>query len=57
MIIVFFLRLPFTDIAKVTYTYPFAAGLRKPLIIAAGLFSIFVGVWFIGSLDVSIKKR
>ncbi|PCG89889.1 Ribophorin I [Penicillium occitanis (nom. inval.)] len=41
----------------ITYTYPFTAGLRKPLTIAAGLFSIFVGVWFIGSLDVSIKKR
>lgn len=41
----------------VTYTYPLTAGLRKPLVIAAGLFSIFVSVWFIGSLDVSIKKR
>ncbi|EED23550.1 oligosaccharyl transferase subunit (alpha), putative [Talaromyces stipitatus ATCC 10500] len=41
----------------VTYTYPFTAGLRKPLTIAAGLLSIFVGAWFIGSLDVSIKKR
>jgi oligosaccharyltransferase complex subunit alpha (ribophorin I) len=51
------LRLAITDITKVTYTYPFTAGLRKPLTVAAGLFSIFVGVWFIGSLDVSIKKR
>lgn len=42
---------------QVTYTYPFAAGLRKPMIVAAGLLSIFAGVWFIGSLDVDIKRR
>ncbi|OAT09717.1 oligosaccharyl transferase complex subunit OST4 [Blastomyces gilchristii SLH14081] len=41
----------------VTYDYPALAILRKPLTIAAGLFSVFVTVWLVGNLDVSIKKR
>ncbi|KKZ68053.1 oligosaccharyl transferase complex subunit OST4 [[Emmonsia] crescens] len=41
----------------VTYNYPAFAILRKPLTIAAGLFSVFVTVWLVGNLDVSIKKR
>ncbi|KAL1970184.1 hypothetical protein VTN77DRAFT_6589 [Rasamsonia byssochlamydoides] len=41
----------------VIYDYPFTAGLRKPLTIAAGLLAVFVTVWVIGNLDVSIKKR
>ncbi|EEH38116.1 oligosaccharyltransferase alpha subunit [Paracoccidioides lutzii Pb01] len=41
----------------VTYNYPKLAILRKPLVIATGLFSVFVTVWLLGNLDVSIKKR
>ncbi|OAX84946.1 hypothetical protein ACJ72_00671 [Emergomyces africanus] len=41
----------------VTYNYPALAILRKPLTIAAGLFSVLVTVWFVGNLDVSIKQR
>ncbi|EER39236.1 oligosaccharyl transferase subunit [Histoplasma capsulatum var. duboisii H88] len=41
----------------VTYDYPTLAILRKPLTMAAGLFSVFVTVWLVGNLDVSIKKR
>ncbi|PGH19011.1 hypothetical protein AJ79_00045 [Helicocarpus griseus UAMH5409] len=41
----------------VTYDYPAFAIYRKPLTIAGGLFTVFVTVWLVGSLDVSIKKR
>ncbi|OJD14130.1 hypothetical protein AJ78_05505 [Emergomyces pasteurianus Ep9510] len=41
----------------VTYNYPALAILRKPLTIAAALFSVLVTVWLVGNLDVSIKKR
>ncbi|KAH8704756.1 putative oligosaccharyl transferase subunit [Talaromyces proteolyticus] len=41
----------------ITYNYPFAAGLRKPITITAGIFAVFVSAWFLGTLDVSIRKR
>ncbi|EAW13827.1 dolichyl-diphosphooligosaccharide--protein glycotransferase subunit OST1 [Aspergillus clavatus NRRL 1] len=41
----------------VTYDYSFWDGLRKPFTITAGLFTVFAAAWFVGSLDVSIKKR
>ncbi|KAK2740222.1 dolichyl-diphosphooligosaccharide--protein glycosyltransferase subunit 1 [Onygenales sp. PD_40] len=41
----------------ITYDYPSLEILRKPLTIAAGLFGVFVTVWGLGRLDVSIKKR
>jgi oligosaccharyltransferase complex subunit alpha (ribophorin I) len=41
----------------VTYDYPFTAGLRKPLTIAAGVLSVFVTAWLVGSLDVSIGRK
>jgi oligosaccharyltransferase complex subunit alpha (ribophorin I) len=41
----------------VTYDYPFVAGLRKPLVIFGGFISLFVAVWVIGSVDVSIRGK
>lgn len=41
----------------VTYEYPFVAGLRKPLVIAASIAAVFVAAWAIGSLDVGIRGR
>ncbi|KAJ5896070.1 Ribophorin I [Penicillium subrubescens] len=41
----------------VTYDHTLMDALRKPLTIFAGLLTVFVGIWFIGNLDVSIKKR
>jgi oligosaccharyltransferase complex subunit alpha (ribophorin I) len=41
----------------VTYDHTLVDALRKPLTIFAGLLTVFVGIWFIGNLDVSIKKR
>jgi oligosaccharyltransferase complex subunit alpha (ribophorin I) len=38
----------------VTYDYPFAAGLRKPLVIFGATFSLFVAAWVLGSLDTGI---
>lgn len=31
--------------------------LRKPLTLFGGLISVLVAVWFVGSIDTSIKKR
>jgi oligosaccharyltransferase complex subunit alpha (ribophorin I) len=31
--------------------------LRKPLTIFGGLLTFFVAIWFLGSIDTSIKKR
>lgn len=42
---------------QVTYDYPFAAALRKPLTISSGLLAVFVTAWLVGKLDVSIRKR
>ncbi|GAD99235.1 oligosaccharyl transferase subunit [Paecilomyces variotii No. 5] len=41
----------------VIYDYPFIAALRKPLTIFSGFITIFVTVWLVGKIDVSIKKR
>ncbi|KAK1148330.1 dolichyl-diphosphooligosaccharide--protein glycosyltransferase subunit 1 [Aspergillus melleus] len=41
----------------VTYDYSAWDGLRKPVTITAGLLTVFVAAWFIGNIDVSIKKR
>ncbi|KAJ5894481.1 hypothetical protein N7495_006172 [Penicillium taxi] len=41
----------------VTYDHSFIDALRKPLTIFGGLLTVFVATWFIGNIDVSIKKR
>ena len=41
----------------VTYEYPWTAGYRKPLTIAAGLGSIFLAVYVLGSVDTRIGAR
>jgi len=41
----------------VTYDYPRMAGYRKPLVIAAAVFSLFAATWVIGSIDTSIGKK
>ncbi|PQE15546.1 oligosaccharyltransferase alpha subunit protein [Rutstroemia sp. NJR-2017a WRK4] len=41
----------------VTYDYPFAAGLRKPIVIFVSMFSLFVAAWAVGTLDVAIRGR
>jgi oligosaccharyltransferase complex subunit alpha (ribophorin I) len=41
----------------ITYTYPSAAMLRKPLTIFAGLVGVFTTAWVIGRLDVSIGRK
>jgi oligosaccharyltransferase complex subunit alpha (ribophorin I) len=41
----------------ITYDYSWTASYRKPLTIAAGLGSLFLGVFIIGSLDTRIGKK
>ena len=41
----------------ITYDYPWTAGYRKPLTIAAGLGSILVAAFLVGSIDTRIGKR
>ncbi|KAL4901918.1 hypothetical protein BDW74DRAFT_159203 [Aspergillus multicolor] len=41
----------------VTYDYSFWDGMRKPITITIGLFSVFAAAWAITNIDVSIKKR
>lgn len=41
----------------VTYDYTTFASLRKPLVIFAGLLSVFAVSWIIGNIDVSIGER
>jgi oligosaccharyltransferase complex subunit alpha (ribophorin I) len=41
----------------ITYDYPWSAGFRKPLTIAAGLGSILLGVYLVTSVDTRIGKR
>ncbi|KAF2711562.1 Ribophorin I [Pleomassaria siparia CBS 279.74] len=41
----------------VTYDYPWTAGLRKPIVITLGVFSLFAVVFVIGTLDTSIGKK
>ena len=38
----------------VTYSYPFAARFRKPMVIAAGLMAVFIVSYIVGNLNVSI---
>jgi len=40
----------------VTYTYPKAALLRKPLIVAAGVGALFMASFLLGQIDVRIGK-
>ena len=41
----------------IAYDYPWTAGYRKPLTIAAGLGSILVAAFLVGSIDTRIGKR
>ena len=41
----------------VSYEYPWTAGLRKPLTIAAAMFGVYFAVWVVGNLDVRIGKK
>jgi oligosaccharyltransferase complex subunit alpha (ribophorin I) len=41
----------------VTYDYPFAAGLRKPIVIFGSLLAVFVAAWAVGSVDVGIRGK
>lgn len=41
----------------VTYTYPFLAGFRKPIVIFCSMLSLFVAVWGVGTLNVSINGK
>jgi oligosaccharyltransferase complex subunit alpha (ribophorin I) len=41
----------------ITYDYSWTAGYRKPLTIAAGLGSLFLGVFLVTSVDTRIGKR
>jgi oligosaccharyltransferase complex subunit alpha (ribophorin I) len=41
----------------VTYEYPWTAGYRKPLTIAAAVGSLFVAVWLVGNIDTRIGGR
>jgi oligosaccharyltransferase complex subunit alpha (ribophorin I) len=41
----------------VTYEYPFLASLRKPLVIAASVLTLFVATYVLGSLDVGISGK
>ena len=41
----------------VKYDYPFAAALRKPLTIFAGILAVFATAWAVGNIDISIGRR
>jgi len=41
----------------VTYSYPFLAGFRKPVVMFGGMLVVFAVSWVIGNLDVSIGKK
>ncbi|RKF73683.1 Dolichyl-diphosphooligosaccharide--protein glycosyltransferase subunit 1 [Golovinomyces cichoracearum] len=41
----------------VTYDYPLAAALRKPLVFFLGFLSLFVTAWTVGSLDINIRAK
>lgn len=41
----------------VTYTYSFLAGIRKPIVIFFSVLSLFVTVWGVGTLNISIKAK
>ncbi|KAJ5286771.1 hypothetical protein N7478_002457 [Penicillium angulare] len=41
----------------VTYDHSLIDALRKPLTLFGGLITVLVAIWFVGSIDTSIKKR
>jgi oligosaccharyltransferase complex subunit alpha (ribophorin I) len=41
----------------VTYDYPWTAGYRKPITIAAALGGAFVATWIVGNIDTRIGGR
>ena len=41
----------------IAYDYPWTAGLRKPLTIAAAMFGVYFTTWIVGNLDVRIGKK
>lgn len=41
----------------VTYDYPWIAGYRKPITIAAGILAVFVASWVVGGLDLRIGRQ
>ena len=41
----------------VTYEYPWTAGYRKPLTVAAAVGSLFVASWIVGNIDTRIAGR
>ncbi|KAF2402286.1 oligosaccharyltransferase alpha subunit [Trichodelitschia bisporula] len=41
----------------ITYDYPWTAGYRKPLTLAAAVFSLFAAVWVLGKVDTRIGKK
>ncbi|RKF61157.1 Dolichyl-diphosphooligosaccharide--protein glycosyltransferase subunit 1 [Erysiphe neolycopersici] len=41
----------------ITYDYSLIASLRKPLVLFSGFFSLFVGAWLTGSLDIGIRAK
>lgn len=41
----------------VTYDYPFTAKLRKPLIVFASMFGLFVTAYIIGGVEMKFSKK
>ncbi|KAF1984355.1 Ribophorin I [Aulographum hederae CBS 113979] len=46
-----------SHLLTVTYDYPWSAGYRKPLTITSAVLAVFVAVYLVGTLDVSIGKK
>jgi oligosaccharyltransferase complex subunit alpha (ribophorin I) len=45
-----------TNVEQVTYDYPFAAQLRKPLVFLSGFFTVFIFTWLVSKIDLNIAK-
>lgn len=41
----------------ITYDYPLAASLRKPLIVFASAIAVFVGAWVVGNLELKFDAK
>jgi oligosaccharyltransferase complex subunit alpha (ribophorin I) len=41
----------------ITYDYPLAAALRKPLIIFSSTIAVFVATWLVGNLELKFDAR
>ena len=41
----------------VSYEYPFAAGLRKPLVVFVCMLGLFVTAWVVGGVEVKFSKK